>query len=265
MTTQPVILVTGASSGIGAASAKLFAARGYRVVLAARRKERLDALAEEIKQTGGNALAVPTDLSDHQQIDSLVQKTIQEYGQIDVLLNNAGFGHLNWLEELDPIKDIEMCVRVNVMAVIWMARAVLPHMIARRSGHIINMASMAGLVATPTYSLYAATKFAVRGFTEGLRREVRVLGIWVSAIYPGGVETEFSSHTGAERKTGVTTPKKLRLTADDVAESVWRMVRRPRRGMIIPPLMGAAVWLNTHFPALIDWLIENRFTKKERL
>ncbi len=118
------------------------------------------------------------------------------------LLNNAGFGHLGWLEDLDPVHDIQAQLQVNLVAVIQMAREVLPHMIERRSGHIINMASVAGLVASPTYSVYAASKFGMRGFSEALRREVGVFGIHVSALYPGGVRTEFKEHTGAQRKTG---------------------------------------------------------------
>ncbi len=261
---EPVLLVTGASSGIGAATARLFAREGYRVALSARRRERLEALADEIRTAGGEALVVPTDVSQPEQVEAMVATTLDAFGQIDVLLNNAGFGRLHWLEELDPIRDIEAQVRVNLLGVIWAARAVLPHMIERRQGHIVNMASVASWTATPTYSVYAATKFAVRGFTEALRREVGVYGVRVSAVYPGGVATEFGQHTGAHRKTGATTPEALRLSADDVARTVLRLVRRPRRGVIIPWPLRFAVWMNGHLPALADWLIETRFTRPER-
>ena len=185
MSSQPVILVTGASSGIGEATARLFAREGYRVAMGARRLDRLETLANEIQTSGGQALPVAADLSRLEDIQSLVTTTLDHYGQIDVLLNNAGFGRLDWLENLDPVKDIEAQLRINLIAVIQTAREVLPHMIKRRSGHIVNMASMAGQVATPTYTVYAASKFAVRGFTEALRREVGVYGVHVSAIYPG--------------------------------------------------------------------------------
>lgn len=264
MSNAPVIIITGASSGIGEATARLFGREGFRVVLAARRLHRLNDLAEEIRSKGGQALPVATDVAEPDEIDFLVQTALDEYGQIDLLLNNAGFGRLNWLEKLDPVKDIETQLRVNLLGVILTTQAVLPHMIERRSGHVINMVSVAGLIATPTYSVYAASKFAVRGFTEALRREVRVCGIHVSGIYPGGVETEFSQHTGATRKTGISTPAALRLTAEDVARTVLKVVRRPRRSVVIPGIMRPMVWVNTLLPGLIDWLIEIRFTRPER-
>ena len=264
MATPPVILVTGASSGIGEATARLFAQEGYRVAMGARRRDRLEALANEIQEMGGQALPVTADLAKLDDIQNLVDTTLENYGQIDVLLNNAGYGRLNWLENLDPVEDIEALLRVNLVALIQMTREVLPHMIQRRSGHIINMASIAGLVATPTYTVYAASKFAVRGFSEALRREVDVYGVHVSAIYSGAVRTEFDMHTGKKRKTGRTTPASLRLDAAEVAQAVLSVVRRPRRGLVIPWPMLFAVWSNALFPGLVDRLIERRFTRPER-
>ncbi len=261
---HPVILITGASSGIGEATARVFAAQGYHVVLAARRLDRLEALAIEIRGMGGLALPVATDLADLAQIDRLVRTSLAEVGQIDVLFNNAGFGRINWLENLDPVEDIESQLRVNLLGVVQTTRAVLPHMIARHQGHIINMASMSGFIGTPTYSIYAASKFAVRGFTEALRREVGVYGIRVAGIYPGGVETEFSQHMGYRRKTGLTTPRRLRLSAEAVALTVLGVVRHPRRTVIIPAPMRLVAWFNFLFPGIIDWLVERRFTRPER-
>jgi len=261
---RPVIIITGASSGIGEATARLFSSRGFRVVMAARRIERLEMLVEEIVSKRGEALAVATDIIQLQDIQNLVNVTLGRYGRIDVLFNNAGFGRLDWLENLDPVNDIEAQVRVNLLGVILSAQAVVPHMIGRRVGHIINMDSLAGLVATPTYTVYSASKFAVRGFTEALRREVSIYGIQVSAIYAGGVATEFSQHTGAQRKTGITTPGALLLSPEDVAEWVWRLVERPRRSVIVPGIMRLAVWLNALLPGLLDQIIERRFTRIER-
>jgi short-subunit dehydrogenase len=264
MSELPVILVTGASSGIGEATARLFAAESYRVAMAARRLDRLQSLAQEIQAGGGASLPIAADLTRLEDIQNMVNCTLEEFGRIDVLLNNAGYGRLDWLEKLDPVKDIEGQLHVNLIAVIQTAREVLPHMIARRSGHIINMASLAGFTATPTYTIYAASKFGVRGFTEALRREVGVYGIHVSAIYPGSVKTEFKDHTGAHRKTGRTTPAALKLSAEYVARAALKIARKPRRGLIIPWPMKFSVLANSLFPGLTDWIIERSFTRPER-
>jgi short-subunit dehydrogenase len=264
MAENPVVIITGASSGIGEAAARLFAQEGYRVALGARRVDRLVALAKEIESKGGQALPIGTDCSRLMDIENFVSATLDRFGQIDVLLNNAGFGRVGWLEKLDPVKDVEEQIGVNLIGAIQMAQAVLPHMIARRSGTIVNMASMAAYIATPTYSVYAASKFALRGFTEALRREVSAFGIHVVAIYPGGVKTEFSQHIGARRKTGITTPEVLRLNAEQVAGAVLNAVRKPRRGIILPWPMRLAAWGNSLFPGLVDWIIERNFTQKER-
>jgi short-subunit dehydrogenase len=259
------MIITGASSGIGAATARLFAGEGYRVVLAARRKERLDALAEEIQAAGGEALSVPTDLTRLDQIQTLVETTLAEFDQIDMLFNNAGFGRLNWLEELDDEADIAAQIQVNLTGLIQLTRYVLPHMIGRQRGHIINMASIAALIGTPTYSVYAASKFGLRGFSEALRREVGIHGIRVSGIYPGGVDTGFGQKAGIKRKTGFSTPKALKLTSDDVARAVLRIANKPKRMFVIPRVMWIAVWLNTFFPGVLDGVIERRFTRGERV
>ncbi len=264
MSENPVILITGASSGIGAASARLFAANGYRVVMAARRLERLQDIEKDIVKLGGEALSVDTDLIHIDQIQALVKKTIDTCGRIDILFNNAGFGRARWLEDMDLEKDIEMQIQVNLSGLIQMTRAVLPHMIERQSGHIINMASLAAYIATPTYSIYAATKYGVRGFSNALRREVAVLGIKVSAIFPGGVKTEFAEHLDAKRKTGFTTPQALLLSSEDVARTVLSVAQRPRRTVIVPWISRFGVYFEALFPGLNDWLIERAFTKPER-
>jgi len=264
MSNKPVILVTGASSGIGAAVAKLFANQDYRVSLAARRLDRLKALAGEIDSTGEHSLVVQADLTRYEDIQKLVAKTMDQFGQVDVLVNNAGFGRIKWLEELDPVEDIQAQIQINLITTILVAREVLPHMIQRRSGHIINMGSIGGLVASPTYTIYSASKFGVRGFTEALRREVGVYDVRVSGVYPGAVNTEFKQYAGIKRKTGRTTPDSLLLEPEEVARAVLRVVRHPRRDLIIPWQMRLTVWMNILFPGLVDRIIENRFTRLER-
>lgn len=261
-----VVIVTGASSGIGEATAREFGREGARLVLAARRAERLEALAQEIRAmgTGAEALAVPADLSKLEDIQSLIRQVLEWFGRIDVLVNNAGFGRLDWLENLDPVRDIEGQFDVNVLGVVQTTRLVLPVMIEQRSGHIINMGSMAALVATPTYTIYAASKHAVHGFSEALRREVRPWGIHVSMVYPGGVATEFGQHAGIKRKTSATTPRFLLLSAEDVGRAVVQLVRRPRPMWIIPWLWSLTALINKLFPSFVDYTTINRFTIPER-
>jgi hypothetical protein len=153
---------------------------------------------------------------------------------------------------------------VNILGVIQTSQAVLPHMIERQRGHIINMSSMAGFVAPPTYSIYSATKYAVRGFTEALRREVGVWGIKVSGIYPASVETEFANHLEAEYQSDFLYPKAFRLSAADVAREVFRVARSPRREVILPRIMHFSKWLNILIPGVIDRIIERAFVRPER-
>ena len=261
-----VVIVTGASSGIGEATARQFGREGAKVVLAARRLDRLEALAQEINDmgTGAETLVAEADLSRLEDIQSLIGKTMDTFGRIDVLVNNAGFGRLDWLEKLDPKKDIEAQFDVNVLGVVQTTRQALPVMIEQRAGHIINMCSMAGLVATPTYTIYAACKHAVHGFSEALRREVKPWGIDVSMIYPGGVATEFAHNAGIKRKTQATTPKFLLLSAEDVGRAVVQLVRHPRAMWIIPRLWSVTALINKLFPSFVDYTTINRFTIPER-
>ena len=264
MANAPVILITGASSGIGAATARTFAKEGYHLVLAARRIERLTSLAVEIQSQGGRALPLRMDVTRHEDIYKVVDTSLERFGQIDILFNNAAFGRLDWLENLDAQDDIQAQIDTNLSGLIRLTRAVLPHMMACRSGHIINMASMASYVATPTYTVYAASKFGVRGFTDALRREAGGSGIRVSGIYPGAVATEFVEVAGIKRTTQITTPEFLLLSVEDVARAVLRLARRPRRTLVIPRLLHLAIWFDTLAPGLVDWLIERIFVLPER-
>jgi NADP-dependent 3-hydroxy acid dehydrogenase YdfG len=259
-----VALVTGASAGIGEATARALGQAGARLVLAARRLDRLEALADELGRQGVEALAVAVDVSQPADIERMVAAAVERFGRVDVLVNNAGFGRLDWLEKLDPAADIDAQLAVNVLGVIRTTRQVLPLMIAQRSGHIINMGSLAGWVATPTYSVYAASKFAVRGFSEALRREVAPWGIHVSVVCPGGVATEFAAHAGIRRRTGATTPAWMRLAPETVARGVVGLVRRPRAMLVLPRLAWLGVWTNLLAPGLVDWAMVRRFTLPER-
>ena len=257
-----VVLITGASSGFGADAARLFAKEGCRVILSARRMNRLQEVAEEIVQAGGDATIIQLDVTEASQIEEVVQTVVDNYGRIDILFNNAGYGRLDWLENQDIAQDINVQIAVNLTGLIQTTRIILPYMIRQRSGHIINMSSVAGWVAPPLYSIYAATKYGVRAFTESVRREVRHLGIQVSGIYPGGATTEFSQHTGNPiTKLNLKLPKWINMTSEYVARKVVSIAKRPRPTVIIQWWMVLAIFITSHFPRLTDWVL-GQFAKK---
>ncbi len=256
-----VVLITGASSGFGEDAALLFAREGCKVVVAARRVERLQALADKIQSQGGEALAIPVDVAVRADIDNMIETIMDLYGQVDILFNNAGFGRLDWLEKLDPERDIDTQVQVNLLGVIHTTRAVLPYMLARRQGHIINMSSVAGLIAAPLYTIYSATKFGVRAFSDALRREVSPFGIHVTCVFPGPAATEFGEHTGRHAARGISRRLGfLQLSSEQVADQVVKAAMHPRRNLVIPGWFRIITGFNALFPGLVDWFLKIFFT-----
>ncbi len=257
-----VVLITGASSGFGEDAAKLFAQEGASVVLAARRIERMQAEVARIHAQGGEAMATPVDVTNRADIANMVKSVLENYGRVDILFNNAGFGRLDWLENLAPERDIETQIAVNLTGLIEVTRAVLPFMIAQRSGHIINMSSVAGWIGIPMYSIYAATKFGVRGFTDSLRREVSAYGIHVSGIYPGPAATEFGQHTGQSAPSLFQKPSWVTMSSKYVAQRVVEVAKHPRRRLIIPWWIRPVLWVDDRMPWLVDWMMNIAFARK---
>jgi NADP-dependent 3-hydroxy acid dehydrogenase YdfG len=188
-----VVVITGASSGMGEAAARHLAAQGAAVVLGARRIERLEALVGEITAAGGQALAVATDVTDRAQVQRLVDAAVETYGRIDVLVNNAGIMPLSPLERL-KVDEWDRMIDVNLKGVLYGVAAALPHMTAQKSGHIINLSSVAGHKVFGGSAVYSATKFGVRALSEGLRMEVKPYNIRTTIICPGAVKTELLDH-----------------------------------------------------------------------
>ncbi len=251
-----VVLITGASSGFGEDAARLFAKEGCRVVLAARRLDRLQALVDSIQQAGGEALAIPVDIVNHTDIEIMVQSALDLYGQIDILFNNAGIGRVDWFENHTPERDIELLAQVNLIGLMQVTRAVLPHMIERRSGHIINMISIAGLIASPLISSYSASKFGARAFTDALRREITPLGIKVSGIYPGPATTEFGQHTGGNAAyRALKSRLNINMTSEYVARRVVGVAKRPCRSLVIPWWFRIITTFDMLFPVVVDWIL----------
>ncbi|MER8805964.1 SDR family NAD(P)-dependent oxidoreductase [Mesorhizobium australicum] len=225
-----VALVTGASSGIGEATAAALAAAGARVAVAARRVERLEALAARIEKIGGTALRIEADVTSSDDVAAMVGRVVAEWGQLDILVNNAGVMLLSPAAEA-TLDDWRHMVELNLLALMGVTKAALPHLKAAK-GHIVNVSSVAGRVANPGASGYAATKFGVVGFSESLRREVYADKVRVTVIEPGLVRTELGDHiTNAASKAGL--DQRLAtmeaLTAEDVAAAILYAVGQPAR------------------------------------
>jgi NADP-dependent 3-hydroxy acid dehydrogenase YdfG len=184
-----VVVITGASSGLGEATARLLSAQGASVVLGARRADRLQSLADELTGRGGKAIAITTDVTHCEQVRKLVDSAVQAYGRVDVMINNAGLMPQSPLERL-KIDEWDRTIDVNIKGVLYGIAAVLPHMVQQKAGHIINVSSVAGHKVGPGSAVYAATKHAVRALSEGLRQEVKPYNIRTTVISPGAVATE---------------------------------------------------------------------------
>lgn len=239
-----VAIVTGASSGIGAATARELGRRGASVVLAARRADKLEAEAEAIRRAGSEALAIPTDVSDASQVELLVIQTIAAFGAVDVLVNNAGAG---WLRPLasSPSDELVGLVEVNLLGAMLLTRAVLPGMLERRQGAIISVASLSGRVAMEP--LYSATKYGLRGFSLALRRQLAGSGVTVSLVSPGNIDTAMTRHVRA-RMPG---PE---LAATTIAE----LITKPRREVVVPRRHYAIAWLELLLPGVADHVHRQR-------
>jgi clavulanate-9-aldehyde reducatase len=227
-----VAAITGASSGIGEATAVTLARAGAAVSLAARRADRIDALAERINADGGRAIAIATDVSDEGQAQQFITRTKDELGRLDVLVNNAGVMLLGPVIGADTGEWRRM-IEVNVLGLLYCTHAVLPVMGEQGSGHIVNVSSTAGRFANFGSAVYNLTKFGVNGFSEALRQEVVPANVKVTVIEPGMVETELLGHNtnpmvveAAKRfREEVGTP----LTSDDIAEAILYAVGGPER------------------------------------
>lgn len=225
-------LVTGASSGIGAATARALAQQGAAVTLLARRSERLEALREELEGIGAQALSAPADVTDRAAVEAAVQATVDQFGGLDILVNNAGVMMLSHLADR-RVDDWDRMIDVNIKGVLYGAAAALPHMLERGSGHIVNVGSVAGRRPIATGVVYAATKFALRAISAGIHLELSAhRGIRVTDIEPGAVDTELADliPDPDARATFLARWKDRRmLTADDIADAILYAVSAPSR------------------------------------
>jgi NADP-dependent 3-hydroxy acid dehydrogenase YdfG len=231
-----VALVTGASSGIGEATARMLAARGATVAMAARRTDRLKALGGEIADGGGTALPVELDVSDREAAEAAVARTVEELGRLDILVNNAGVMLLGPMLEA-PVEEWQQMVEVNLLGLMYMTKAAIPHLLeaaedksGRGVADVVNISSVAGRIARRNSGVYNATKFGVGAFSESLRQELTRRHVRVSLVEPGAVATELQGHNRPEVKEEI--EKRFDdmeiLQAEDIAEAIEFVITRPR-------------------------------------
>lgn len=268
-----VIIITGASSGIGRALAKQCAELGASVTVAARRKRLLDALAAGIQEQGGIALPIKTDVSKENEVLRMVAAALDEFGRIDVLVNNAGRGLIAKIENC-PLEEMRSLFNTNFFGMHTACRAVIPAMKKQGKGHIINVASLASHVAYPYYGAYAATKSAMAGFSEALRRELHPYNIRISIVYPGAVNTDFlhsstnleerplrKKPTRQERRSLLrrlarkTVGRLLYQSPEDAGMEIVRCILKPQKEVFPNPYIRAKTFTYALMPGFWDRLL----------
>lgn len=224
-----VVVITGASSGLGEATARLLAERGAKLVLGARRLDRLEKLAADITAAGGDALAVATDVARRADVERLIKAGLDKFGRVDVLVNNAGIMPMAAMSKL-KVEEWDQMIDVNIKGVLYGIAATLPGMRANKSGHIINLSSVAGLrVSAGVGTVYSATKFAVKAISEGLRAEIGPEGIRVTTLYPGAVASELvDGIRDVDAAAGMKAFYEANeISADSVARAVAYAIEQP--------------------------------------
>ena len=248
-----VAVVTGASSGIGAATARRLAHEGLRVVLVARRLDRLENLAGEIQQAGGRAHILAADLAQESDRARVFDEVLRKFGKADILINNAGLGWYGYGDEMSWKTAWEM-LQVNVEAVVQLTLGFLGDMREHNAGHIINIGSISGSLPSQGVALYGATKSFLDNFTTALYRELSGTHVHISVVRAGPVRTGFGEAALALENGGHVPTEKVGITADAVANRVWKLIRRPRRLIYVPDYLRFVPWVELTFGWIIDRL-----------
>ncbi|MGF1589711.1 MAG: SDR family NAD(P)-dependent oxidoreductase [Pleurocapsa sp.] len=263
---SPTAFITGASQGIGKATAVLFAKNGYDLIMTARTKERLESVAEEINSLGREVIAVAADTSDRSAIEALINQGIQRFSQIDVLVNNAGICMSAPMSQT-TIEDWESIINVNLWGYIYTINALLPHFLERKQGNIVNVGSFGGKVPLPKMTAYCTSKFAITGLTETLRLELEPQGIHVSGIHPSVTSTDFleraifkdsDPQAKANRRQSMEKMVTSRLASksEDVAQAIWNVVKHPQAEVVVGSAKVPA-FLNRLFPSITQGMMSN--------
>ena len=247
-------LITGASAGIGAATARKLAADGLTVLLVARRLDKLEALQQEIQGKGGKAFCYAADLTKPEERKRLYEMIVAQFDGLDVLVNNAGLGYYGYTAEM-PWQTAEAMMEVNIAALVQLTLSFLPVMEKRHTGHIINIGSIAGKMPNQGVAMYSGSKAFVDAFTTSMFRELKGTGVHVSVLRPGPVTTEFYDaaqriSAGSRRTPG----EGGAVPAERVAKAVWSLIRHPRRVAYVPGILSVSPWMEILFGWLIDQL-----------
>ncbi len=246
-----IAVVTGASSGIGAATARRLAREGMQVVLVARRIDRLEALAGEIRQGGGHAYTISADLMQETDRSRLFQEVTERFGDIDILVNNAGLGWYGYGSDMQWKTAWEI-LQVNVEAVVQLTLGFLGKMRRRDAGHIINIGSISGSLPSQGIALYGATKSFLDNFTTALHRELTGTRVHISVVRAGPVRTEFGEMALLKENGGHVPTEHVGVTADYVAWRIWKLMLRPQRVIYVPGWLRVVPWTEMTFGWIID-------------
>jgi len=254
-----VVLITGASSGIGKQTAIEFAKLGSSIILVARRKNKLEQVENELKQFNVNTLVCVCDVSKKDQVEELSKIVLQKFDSIDILVNNAGFVIYGSVSDLS-INEIESQMETNYFGMIYCVKNFLPLMLKKKSGHIVNVASVGASFSIPGVSSYCATKFAMLGFSEGLKHELYGTGVGLTVVSPIMVRTPLFEHPSftnfSKFSTGVS------LSSETVAKTIIKASNSSRLEIVVPSVARAAIWFKQTFPFLINPIIGRIFRKQ---
>jgi NAD(P)-dependent dehydrogenase (short-subunit alcohol dehydrogenase family) len=258
-TTNPVILITGASSGIGRAAAELFSARGARLILAARREDRLRDLARSLTERGGDALAVRADVTLPDDAERMVTAALERFGRIDVLINNTGILRMaSWADM--SVEEMRQIFETNFWGVVHATRAALPHLRRQGSGHVVNVGSGVSRRGLPFMAAYSASKFALAGWTESLRLEEASHGVTFTTVYPGGVDTEMPHSVDEGRlPAGYVRHEGARISAERAARALVKAVEKRPLEVYVPGWVRPTAWLATVWPSATDWILKKHY------
>lgn len=252
------IVITGASSGIGQAAALEFAKRGASITLVSRNLEKLNQTAKKLSKFDSQILVAQCDVSDKSQVKTMSSLVLDKFGKIDVLVNNAGFAIYGSVKDLD-IEDIESQMATNYLGMVYCTKNFLPTMLKENSGHIVNVASVAASFGLPGIASYCASKFAMLGFSEGLKHELHGTKVGITVVSPIMVRTNFFDHPSFEKMPKYSPTS---LSPETVAKTILKAANSPRLEIIVPSLVRGAVWAKQTFPYLINPILGSSFRKQ---